>query len=167
MFNFLRPFFEIAFFQRSPETLPSDERYVYLTMLALTLVSVGIVHMLGRLSVSYLLVLLASFVIMAFILQQLLGYVKKTERFKQTFSAVLGTDMAINIMMLPAAYASITFPVESLSFQLGGTAILLSFVWSIGVLGHILHLATDLKRLDCNIIALCIKLFMLMLSSLI
>ena len=163
--NFIRPFFEIAFFRRSPDSLPSSETYVYQVLLIAVLVSCGFVYILERLSVRYLIFYAISIVCFAAFIYVLLTAVNKIERFKQTFVAGMGVDIVINVMMLPAAYSTIAFPEGSVAFNLGVVATLLSLVWAMGVLAFILRAATELKPVECIILAVSINMFMVILSN--
>lgn len=165
MLDFIRPFFEIAFFKRGPETLPSSERYVYQVLTLAVLLSCVFVQVLGRFSTRYLLFYAASIICFAAFIYVLLSFVGKVERFKQTFVAGIGVDIAINIMMLPAAYSTTAFAESSLAFNLGVLATLLSLVWSVAILAEILHSSTELSRTECTVISISINLFMILLSS--
>lgn len=162
---FIRPFFEIAFFQRGPESLPSSERYVYQILLIAFIVSCAFVSIMDRLSARYLVVYAISILCFAAFIYFLLNVVNKPERFKQTFVAGLGVDIVINLMMIPAAYSTVAFPNDSLAYNLGVIATVLSLFWSVGILAFILHSATELKPIECIILAISINFLMLMLSS--
>jgi len=164
MFSLIRPFFEIAFFKRTPDTLPFGVNYLFWVLSISLLVSCLVMYVANALTVKHIVLFFSAFLVFAGLLYSFLSFLNKKERFLQTLSASVGADIAINLSIIPAVYATEVFPESSISFKLGGTAILLSLAWSVLVLAHILQAASELKYSDCLLFSVAINFIMLTLS---
>ncbi len=131
----------ICLLRAGPQQLPHSRMLLSLIIVISFIVSVlisGIVYSVKIAGLSSIAGLFFSFAFVKILL------IKKSERFVQTFSAILGTTTLINIMSLPSVY-SLTYITlgesAEIFFNLTGFAI---FVWIVIVYGYIFSKALSL-----------------------
>jgi len=165
MHSFFRPLFEIAFFKRSPASLPATTNYMVVLLVLTFFVAIVSVYIseIPNPNLIFKLIFLVS--LSAAILYTILNYVNKKERFAQAFSAKLGANIVINILLLPAVYTITHSPENSLAFLLSSVGYLLSIGWSVAVYAYILREASELGKVECGLLAVSISLLMLLLSA--
>ena len=149
-------FWRIATFRSGPEAIP------FSTFLATTLVVINIlsatifqqvfddVTLLRSLTTA-----IVSLAATAALVWSLMWVIGKKERYTQTFTALVGTDLLITIVQ------AVLFPLSQLTTAAVTTLVAaVTVFWTIGVFGYIFH-----KALDVHIaIGVATALFLLLLS---
>ena len=147
MFTFFKPLVEIAFFKRGPEALPVNTAYS-MFVVVLYVVSTAIAFMISKLPISQLLPsIVISLFAYALLSYGLLTLANKRERIGQTFTALVGADVVITLLILPAVFLLVNFPQESVEFQLGQLSYFLTLIWSVAVIAVILNAAMEWEML--------------------
>jgi hypothetical protein len=153
MLKLFKPLIEIAFFKRGPEILPVFRSYTYL-VIGLYLLITGLAFIVSELPIAhYIPTIVLSLSAYALLSITILSITKKQERIWQTFTALVGTDVIITILVLPAVFLLINFPSESAAFQLGQMSYILTMIWSVAVIAVILNAATEWEALFGFLIA--------------
>ena len=134
MFNVVKILFRICLLREGPEELPHSYVLLGLIIFISFVISVfigSIVHSIKIAGLSSIAGLFFSFAFTRILL------LKKSDRFLQTFIAMLGTVTIINIVSLPSIY-SLTYlklaETAKMFFNLTGFAL---FVWVVIVYGYI------------------------------
>ena len=141
MFKLFIPLLEIAFFRREPDILPSNQLYTILVCV-LYVIATSIAFKVSNLPLAQLLptlfITLLAYFSLCFVT---LTFANKKERIEQTFTALVGVDVVITLMILPAVFLLVNFPIESFEFQLGQISYFLSLFWSVAAIAVILNSA--------------------------
>lgn len=146
MLKLFKPMFEIAFFKRGPDSLPANNAYLGL-MLVAYIIATCVAYMIAKLPMRQLLPSLVLSVLAYGVLTYVpLNLAKKPERMRQTFAAFVGADVIITVLMFPALFLLVSFPQESLAYQLGQASFLMTIVWSIVVIAVILNDALEWQK---------------------
>jgi len=143
MLKLFKPLLDIAFFRSGPDTLPRSNVFLFLLLLAQTVISFFAVTIAKFSFVNFLPSILLTILAYAALTYALLSAVGKEERFQQTFSALIGVDVVITLCILPSLFLITNFPEGSLSYTLGQWSYLLTLVWSVGAIAVILNKAVE------------------------
>lgn len=153
MFKLFKPLLEIAFFKRQPDILPSNQVYT-LAVCVLYVFATAIAFKISNLPLAQflpsLLITLLAYFSLCFVT---LSLANKKERIEQTFTALVGVDVVITLMILPAVFLLVNFPIESFEYQLGQMSYFLSLVWSVAAIAVILNAAIGWQHLYGYILA--------------
>lgn len=139
----------ILLLRRGPQDLPAVPVLFWLLMLGSGLTSVLVASQTsgfiwGVQQAGFGLLCLSGFV------WGLLALNKKRARFMQTFSALCGTDMVLNLLSLPLVYIAIHAGPEASQLlrelaMLTGVLLYGLLLWSLLVMGHVLRHALMMK----------------------
>ena len=153
MFKLFKPLLEIAFFRREPDILPSNQLYTVLVCV-LYVIATSIAFKTSNLPLAQLipslLITLLAYFSLCFVS---LTIANKKERIMQTFTALVGVDVVITLMILPAVFLLVNFPIESFEFQLGQMSYVLSLLWSVAAIAVILNASIGWQQLYGFIVA--------------
>ena len=132
-------FIDIALHRSGPERLPSAS-FLVVTLLAVYFpINILRMHLAGE--PLYLLLLVDTAVFLLFV-YGVLKFFRKQQRFNQTVSALLGTDILINLIGIPVSSGGSAAADTSMDTVLA-VALLLLFLWWMDVAGYILAKAVD------------------------
>jgi hypothetical protein len=134
MFEILRLFYDIALFKKNPQDVPFSKALTQITLIGYTLVSFLLFFMTTH-WMKALLQVATDIVILVIFTRVTLFIVRKSERYQQTFSALVGTDMLISLCAIPPS-ASMIAPNGSIA-DLGVLVMIGLLLWHWAVLGHI------------------------------
>lgn len=142
-----------------------------ITLTAITLLLYAVLNFVvrvvfGELSVAYSAVsLLVITGFWAGLVYSVLLFKKLSQRFLQTFTAAVGTDVVLSCLSLPLAYIASQFPQESPLVSLAAAFWLLIFIWDVLVKGFIFHRAFNVSPLLGNLFSLMVNLLIMMLDQ--
>lgn len=138
MFEFIVLFFDICLLKKAPQDLP----YSLSLLKILLVINILINFLLSNMSSDWLnslLQILANVVLITGFCWICLFFAKKTGRFCQTASALVGTDTLISLFSLPAAASSSINQMALLTFLIS----IILFIWYWLVTGHIMRNALE------------------------
>ena len=133
--------FDIAIHRRGPEDLPPSQFLLFLALALYLLVSSASLSALGLLNRSDILVLwvdCAFYLAFVFVILRLFGHER---RFRQTASALLGTDVMLSLIGLPLAFWSRANGAAPDEWSVPVALRLLVVLWWIDVAGFVLSRA--------------------------
>lgn len=148
-------FFRIAIFQKGPQDVPASP-FVLRLLLPVYLAVNYLVLLLNGVQETALLQIGMDFALIAGFCWPLLFFAGKPARFRQTFSAMIGTDIVISFCALPAI-ATLNTHANDLAYF----AMLALVLWHWLVNGHIFRHALDRSLF----FGLGLSLLYIMLSS--
>lgn len=134
MLNIVKTLFNICLLKDGPEDLPCSIVLLGFFLLASLVVSIligSIVQDMYVASVSSIASLFFTFIFTKILL------LKKPERFLQTFSAMLGSVVIINIFSIPSIYSLTYLELGEMTKLFFGMTIFALFIWIIIVYGYI------------------------------
>jgi hypothetical protein len=132
-------FFDIALHRSGPDRLPAAPFLVALLLIIYFPVNLLRLYLSGAASsFDYFFVFLDTIVFFAFVYGAL-RFFKRTRRYSQTVSALLGTDILINLIGLPVSAAGATVPDSPILSLL----YLALFLWWIDVAGFVISRAIE------------------------
>ena len=140
MFEIVRLFYEILLFRKVPQDVPFSHWLTRLTLIAYAIISL-LMSLMGSRLLSSLLEVAADILLLMAFTQIALAWVHKSERYQQTFCALLGTDALITLFAIPAT-AVMLIPGGGLDV-LGFFVIVGLMLWHWSVIAHIFHHALD------------------------
>ena len=135
MFEIVRLFYDILLFKKGPEDVPFSPLLTRLTLVVYALVSFLMICMSSR-WFHALLEMATDIVILIIFTRVALAWVHQSERYQQTFCALLGTDALITLCAIPAT-ATMLIPSGEIPV-LGFFIVLGLMLWHWAVIGHIL-----------------------------
>ena len=152
-------FWQMCLLQRGPESLPSSNFVTGLVfsvyvLIALTVVSFtrpshGIDTIIGTISIGIGLQALVTFMLLQF-----KGLV---QRFRATFSALLGTNAIMLLVLPPFNYILLTGSSDSLVL-FADSATWVCLGWWLAIAGHIYHRSVEVSILQGSAIAFLVEL---------
>ncbi len=134
MFEILKLFYDIALFKKNPQDVPFSKALTQITLIGYALVSFLMFFMTSHFTKALLQVAIDVVVLITFT-RLTLFIARKSERYEQTFCALLGTDMLISLYAIPPT-ASMMAPNGSIA-DLGVIVMIGLLLWHWAVLGHI------------------------------
>lgn len=140
MFEILRLFYDIALFKKGPQDVPFSPLLTRWTLLAYAAISYLMLFMSSHLFAA-LLEMAADIGLLMIFIRVALAWVHKSERYQQTFCALLGTDALITLAAMPAT-AVMLVPSGDIAV-LGLFIVITLMLWHWAVIGHILSHALD------------------------
>ncbi|MVF11325.1 hypothetical protein FT643_04125 [Ketobacter sp. MCCC 1A13808] len=162
-------FWHICLFRKGPQDVPHAPALVGLLLVTLLILSA---LMLLALEPSYLVAKMAGSAAALFAwcaaVFGVLSFKQQSNRFAQTMTACLGSDLIISVLSIPVQIIGIRLPAESGLSSLLWFAMLMLIIWDILIKARIYSSAMELGRLQGNFlaIALWISLFIISLSFL-
>jgi hypothetical protein len=139
----LRIFLDIVLWRRGPQDLPASGLLFGLTLVAYVLVSAVQLAMLDETAVTWLFFLAVDPLLITAWVWGVLKVYGRTERFRQTATAVLGTGALLGLGVdLPLQLLVTGLGLSAVSPPAQGIALLLVIVFAL-VTGRIIKLATD------------------------
>ena len=161
-----RLYWQICRFRAGPEEVPHAITLTVITLFFYAVLSFVVRVIFGELSVAYSaisLVVITSF--WAGLVYSVLLFKKLSQRFQQTFTAAVGTDVVLSCLSLPLAYIASQYPQESPLVSLAAAFWLLIFIWDVLVKGFIFHRAFNVSPLLGNLFSLMVNLLIMMLDQ--
>ncbi len=158
-------FWQLCRFQRGPQDVPHSPPLLAFLVILLLLLSGAMVlvfeptYMTEKLMGSA--AALAAWFALVFLLLKFKGL---GNRFAQTMTACIGTDLVINVLSLPFQAAIVNLPAESGVGAVGRFGLLALMIWDILVKGHIYAYSMNMGRLQGNFLAICMWLAILLIS---
>ncbi len=137
MYELIKILFEICLLKKGPQDLPASPLLLKLLLVAYVVINLIILNM-GVDFSSSLLQLGVEFIYLITFSYSLLYFFRRTPRYLQTFSALLGTDALLSLLSIPAL-ASFTLNPSAITFL----AIFLLIIWHWLVYGHIFRHALE------------------------
>lgn len=134
MTSIVKVLFDICLLRKGPEELPYSRMLLGLLVVANFLISVSVGSILRDLKVAGLAAIAALF--LSFVFTKLL-LLKRSERFLQTFCAMLGTDAIISIASLPSFYSIEYLQLSGAVELFFNVTVFAFFVWVVIVYGYI------------------------------
>ena len=142
MLRLILAFVEIAFHRRGPDGLPSS-RFLLGVLLVAYLV-VAFVALRASPDVTHPIALLATDTAFYFVfVWSVLKAFDHERRFKQTWSAMLGTDTLLNVLGVPLLILSQSLKTAHADSSVADILSVLLWAWSIDISGFILSRALD------------------------
>jgi hypothetical protein len=139
-----RFFIDLCLLRRAPQDLPASNVLLGLTLGADLLVGLMITIATGLSVPSGLVQALADILVMLVLLRMALVLTRRSERFVQTATALLGSGAVIGLLaILPVGL--VAGGEQTGQSELAAMLFLVLLVWSILVTGHILRHAFDIK----------------------
>ncbi len=141
--QFLRIFLDITLWRRGPQDLPASGLLVWITLLAYVLVSAVQLAALDESALTWFFFLVVDPVLLMAWVWLVLKLYRRTERFQQTASAVLGTGALLGLVLylpLQLVITGLGFEPDSSLAQLSALALVIVFAL---VTGRIIKLATE------------------------
>jgi hypothetical protein len=140
MFEILQLFYDILLFKKAPQDVPFSQALTRMTLLAYGVVSFIMLFM-SNYWLSAVLKMLADIVLLMVFVRVTLAWQHKSERYQQTFCALLGTDTLLTLCGVPPT-AVMLIPSGDLAV-LGFLTVVGLILWHWAVIGHILSHALD------------------------
>ena len=164
MLRLIFAFVDIMLHRRGPDRLPSAP-FLLWTVLALSIVADWLIFWLaGAPGRVFAVNLLATGFDLWFVWAVLRAF-NRTARFRQTMTAILGTDLLLNLLQLPLVRPFVEAPLpdpQSQTLTLPGALSLLILVWSLDINAFVLTRALERPYLLC--IGLVVGYFFLIYS---
>lgn len=139
MSELIRLFYEIALFQKGPQDVPFSRWLTRFTLVVYAVISFLMLFM-GNPWFSAVLQMAVDLVLLMAFTRIALVWVHKSERYQQTFCALLGTDALITFCAIPAN-AVMFIPGNDGMAVLAMFTIIGLILWHWAVTGHILSQA--------------------------
>lgn len=155
MYELVLLFFQITIFKKGPQDVPASSFVLKLLLPVYVAVNYLILLMNGALSTA-LLQILADFAMILLFCWPLLYVAGRSHRFPQTLAAMIGTDIVLSFLALPAI-ATLNTQANDLAYF----SMLTLVLWRWLVTGHIMKHALDRSLF----FALGLALLYIMLSS--
>ncbi|HJR68625.1 MAG TPA: hypothetical protein VKA43_01150 [Gammaproteobacteria bacterium] len=152
-------FVDIMLHRRGPDSLPSSQFLFWLLLAAMLASSFAALVVDGVTPLGIAVVLSAAGFELWFVWAVLRLY-ERERRFRQTMSAVLGTDAIIGVLTLPLIAFADPPPAGSQEISFAGFAFLALVVWSIDITAFVLSRALDRPYLLTLVIVLAYFLLM-------
>lgn len=140
MFEIVRLFYDILLFRKGPQDVPFSPSLTRMTLAVYAVVSFLMLFMSNH-WFSALLKMLADVVLLMAFIRITLAWVHKSERYQQTFCALLGTDALLTLCGVPPT-AVMLVPSGDLAI-LGFFIVVGLILWHWTVIGHILSHALE------------------------
>lgn len=140
MFEFLRLFYDIILFKKTPQNIPFSPFLTRITWVMYALINFVMLFMQSHWSSALLEIAVGTVMLMIFT-RVTLAWVHKLERYQQTFCALLGTDALITFSALPATAVTL-IPTGNIAV-LGLLIMIALMLWHWAVIGYILSHALD------------------------
>lgn len=140
MSEILQLFYDIILFRKGPQDVPYSRLLTKVTLAVYALVSFLMLFMSSH-WFSAILKMLADIVLLMAFVRITLAWVHKSERYQQTFCALLGTDALLTLCGVPAT-AVMLVPSGDLAV-LGFFVVVGLILWHWAVIGHILSNALE------------------------
>lgn len=140
MFEILRLFYDILLFRKAPQDVPFSLALTKMILAIYAAVSFLMLFMSSHWS-SAILKMVADIVLLMVFIGVSLAWVHKSERYQQTFCALLGTDALLTLCGIPPT-AVMLVPSGDLAV-LGFFIVVGLILWHWAVIGHILSHALD------------------------
>ena len=162
-------FWQICVFRKGPDQVPHAPALLGLLLIAILVLSA---FLLLALEPSYFVAKMAgsaaSIGAWCLAVYAILSFKKLSNRFVQTMTACLGSDLIISILSIPLQIVASRLPIESSISSILWLAMLVLIIWDILIKARIYSMAMRLGRLQGNFlaIALWISLFVISLSFL-
>jgi hypothetical protein len=135
-------FVEIAFHRRGPDALPASRFLVGVLLVVYLLVAFGALR--ASADVAHPIALLASDTAFYFVfVWSVLKAFDRERRFKQTWSALLGTDTLLNVLSVPLLVLSQSLKTAHADTSVPDILSVLLWAWSIDISGFIVSRALD------------------------
>ena len=143
MKELIRAFLDIARWRKGPEDLPASGFLLTVTLGGYILASIVTVLFYARGVADLLAQVTLDIALMFGFFGLLLVFYKKTQRFEQTMTALLGTGIVLTVIALPLIA---WLRVESAETTTSIPALLMFLVvlWSISITGHIMRRALEI-----------------------
>jgi hypothetical protein len=135
MFDILRLFYDITLFKKAPQDVPFSPLLTRFTLIAYAVISFLMLFMSTR-WFSALLQMAADVIFLMIFIRVSLAWVHKSERFQQTFCALMGTDALITLYAIPAT--AVMFIPNGPLGMLAFLVIVGLMLWHWAVIAHIL-----------------------------
>ncbi|MCG8312194.1 MAG: hypothetical protein MI976_03175 [Pseudomonadales bacterium] len=159
-------YLQICRMRVGPEEVPAVTSLTFLTLLAYMLLTFVARISIGDLPIDYS---AASFgVITGFwclLVYAVLSFKGVANRFQQTFTAAIGTDIILTCLSLPLVVLATRLPSESPLVQLAAVLWLVIFVWDVLIKGFIFHRAFQVSPLLGNLFALMVNLLVMLIDQ--
>lgn len=139
MSELIRLFYEIALFQKGPQDVPFSRWLTRFSLVVYAAISFLMLFM-SNPWFSAVLQMLVDLVLLMMFTRITLAWVHKSERYQQTFCALLGTDALITLCAIPAN-AVVLIPGNDGMAVLAFFIIIALILWHWAVIGHILSQA--------------------------
>ena len=140
MFEILRLFYDIILFKKGPQDIPFSPPLTRMTLVGYAAISFLMLFMTSHWFSAVLEMAVDILLLMAFT-RVALAWVHKSERYQQTFCALLGTDALITLCAIPGT-AVMLVPSGDLGL-LGFLMVVGLMLWHFAVIAHILRQALD------------------------
>lgn len=165
MLRLIFAFVDIMLHRRGPDSLPSAP-FLLWTLLALSIVAEWLILWLaGEPARSFVVSLLVAGFDLWFVWGVLRAF-NRTARFRQTMTAILGTDLLLGLLQAPLAHALVATPPppdpQNATLTLPAALWLLIIIWSIDISAFVLARALERPYFLC--VALVIGYFLLIRS---
>lgn len=140
MSEIVKLFYDIILFRKGPQDVPFSRVLTRMTLAVYALISFLMLFMSSH-WFSALLKMAADIVLLIAFIRITLAWVHKSERYQQTFCALLGTDALLTLFGVPAT-AVMLVPSGDLAI-LGFFIVVGLILWHWAVIGYILSHALD------------------------
>jgi hypothetical protein len=135
MLEIVRLFYDICLFKKSPQDVPFSPFLTRLTLIAYAVISFLTLFMSSH-WFNALLEMVADIVMLMLFVRIVLAWVHKSERYHQTFCALLGSDCLITLAAIPAT-AVMLVPSGDL-VVMGFFIVVGLMLWHLAIIAHIL-----------------------------
>lgn len=165
MKTILNLYWNICLFKRGPEDVPGLPVVLALTLLLNIVISLVVGIVFSKLPVSFAAVSLAvSTAVVGFLIYAVLMLKKLESRFRQTFTAVLGTDILITLLCSPLLW-QVNQRERAEGLTLPGTVLLGLMIWDLLIKGFIYQRAFGVGRFQGNLFSFSLFMLLTMLSD--
>lgn len=165
MKSILNLYWNICLFRRGPEDVPGLSVILGITLILNILVSLVVGIAFGKLAVSFAAIsLVISTATVGFLIYTVLMLKKLEARFRQTFTAVLGTDILITLLCSPLLWL-VNQREQTAGLNLPGSVLLGLMIWDLLIKGFIYQRAFDVGRFQGNLFSFSLFMLLTMLSD--
>lgn len=142
MLRLISALFDIMLHRRGPDSLPSSPFLFWLLVAAALSSSFALLAVVG-ITVRVTVVMLLVMAFELWFVWAVLFLFQRQRRFRQTMSAVLGTDAILAVLMIPLVPFAQQAAVAGQQFSSAAIGVLALRVWSISILAFVLSRAVD------------------------
>lgn len=145
MQTLFKAFFDLCLFRLGPQDLPASRFLLSFGILLSILVSLAALSISRVSAMGYLLGDLLNLLLEAALLYAALSYLRLRARFEQTFVALLGSGVLLQLLSLPALVLIIGAEPGQALREFGLLFLLGVLGWNLAVMGHILRHAFEMR----------------------